>query len=112
MISALHMKIHTICFYQDFLQVLRSDYIVDSNKESGNGRPDIILKPFNKNKTGYIMELKSVKKGERVEGKIKEAVKQLSDRYYEADLEKSGIKDIVKIAVVFEGKNVIFKYVN
>lgn len=99
-------------FLLGFFTSMRSDYIVDSNKESGNGRPDIILKPFNKNKTGYIMELKSVKKGEHVEGKIKEAVKQLSDRYYEADLEKSGIKDIVKIAVVFEGKNVIFKYVN
>lgn len=99
-------------FLLGFFTSMRSDYIVDSNKESGNGRPDIILKPFNKNKTGYIMELKSVKKGEHVEGKIKEAVKQLSDRYYEADLEKSGIKDIIKIAVVFEGKNVIFKYVN
>lgn len=41
---------------------MRSDYIVDSNQESGYGRPDIVLRPLDKTKTGYIIELKSVKK--------------------------------------------------
>ena len=99
-------------FLLGFFTSMRSDYIVNSNQESGYGRPDIVLRPLNKTKTGYIMELKSVKKGESIEKKLEEAKKQLIETYYEADLEKNGIKDIVKIAIVFEGKRVEFRYVN
>lgn len=99
-------------FLLGFFTSMRSDYIVNSNQESGYGRPDIVLKPLDKNKTGYIMELKSVKKGESIEKKLEEAKKQLIETYYEADLEKNGIKDIVKIAIVFEGKKVEFRYVD
>lgn len=99
-------------FLLGFFTSMRSDYIVDSNQESGYGRPDIVLRPLDKTKTGYIMELKSVKKGESIEKKLEEAKKQLIETYYEADLEKNGIKDIVKIAIVFEGKRVEFRYVD
>lgn len=99
-------------FLLGFFTSMRSDYIVNSNQESGYGRPDIVLRPLNKTKTGYIMELKAVKKGESIEKKLEEAKKQLIETYYEADLEKNGIKDIVKIAIVFEGKRVEFKYVD
>ena len=98
-------------FLLGFFTSMRSDYIVDSNQESGYGRPDIVLRPLDKDKTGYIMELKAVKKGESIEKKLEEAKKQLMEKYYEADLEKNGIKDIVKIAIVFEGKKVEFRYV-
>ena len=98
-------------FLLGFFTSMRSDYIVDSNQESGYGRPDIVLRPLDKNKTGYIMELKAVKKGESIEKKLEEAKKQLMEKYYEADLEKNGIKDIVKIAIVFEGKRVEFRYI-
>lgn len=98
-------------FLLGFFTSMRSDYIVDSNQEGGYGRPDIVLRPLDKNKTGYIMELKSVKKGESIEKKLEEAKKQLVETYYEADLEKNGIKDIVKIAIVFEGKRVEFRYI-
>lgn len=98
-------------FLLGFFTSMRSDYIVDSNQESGYGRPDIVLRPLDKSKTGYIMELKSVKKGESIEKKLEEAKKQLIETYYEADLEKNGIKDIVKIAIVFEGKRVEFRYI-
>lgn len=99
-------------FLLGFFTSMRSDYIVDSNQESGYGRPDIVLRPLDKSKTGYIMELKSVKKGESIEKKLEEAKKQLIETYYEADLEKNGIKDIVKIAIVFEGKRVEFRYIS
>lgn len=99
-------------FLLGFFTSMRSDYIVNSNQESGYGRPDIVLRPLDKTKTGYIIELKSVKKGESIEKKLEEAKKQLIETYYEADLEKNGIKDIVKIAIAFEGKRVEFKYVN
>lgn len=99
-------------FLLGFFTSMRSDYIVDSNQESGYGRPDIVLRPLDKTKTGYIMELKSVKKGESIEKKLEEAKKQLIETYYEADLEKNGIKDIVKIVIVFEGKRVEFRYVD
>lgn len=49
-------------FLLGFFTSMRSDYVVDSNRESGDGRPDIVLKPYDKNRTGYIMELKSIKK--------------------------------------------------
>ena len=46
---------------EGFLYGLEGTYLSIPNFESGNGRPDIILKPVVKNKPAYILELKRLK---------------------------------------------------
>ena len=38
------------------------DYEILSNRESGNGRPDILLKPYDEKKPAVILELKYAEK--------------------------------------------------
>ena len=87
---------------------LRDEYIIKSNKESGMGRYDILLIPRDKSRRGIIFEFKKVNKFEKesMETAMEKAKKQIIDRKYESELKETGIKEIVRLAAVFEGKNV------
>ena len=99
-------------FLLGFLVAMKTDYEPHSNIESGYGRADIILEPINKNKTGYILELKLAKDNNSLEKKAEEGVKQIKEKEYTQFLESKGIRDIVKIGVAFEGKKVEFEYID
>ena len=92
-----------------FFYALDGYYITKSNVEAGYGRADILLIPKDKNKTGYILELKRADSS-NLEKKAEEALKQIEDKKYYIELEKYGIKDIVKIGYVFDGKKVESSY--
>ncbi len=87
---------------------LRDEYIIKSNKDSGMGRYDILLIPRDKSRRGIIFEFKKVNKFEKesMETAMEKAKKQIIDRKYESELKETGIKEIVRLAAVFEGKNV------
>ena len=76
-------------------------YIVDSNRESGMGRFDLMIKDkiFN---IGIVIELK-ITKGDMEEMALK-GLKQIEEKEYYLDLVKDGYKDIRKIAICFKGK--------
>lgn len=60
------------------------------------------------NKIGLVMEFKKIDdfvKDTTSEAIIK-ALKQIEDRKYETELIKDGIKKILKLAIVFKGKEV------
>jgi hypothetical protein len=44
------------------LAIIGDDYIIKSNKESGEGRYDIMLIPHDKSKNGVVMEIKRIRK--------------------------------------------------
>jgi len=92
-----------------FFYALDGYYITKSNVEAGYGRADILLIPKDKNKTGYILELKRADSS-NLEKKAEEALKQIDDKKYYVELERYGIKDIVKIGYVFDGKKVESSY--
>ena len=77
---------NTESFYHGFMLGLLSitkDYRVDSNKESGNGRPDIMLK----DESGsidriIILEFKIAKSKKQLESKCDEALKQIENKQY------------------------------
>ena len=73
--------------------------------EAGYGRADIILFPENKTKPGYVLELKRARHS-NVKKEAEEALKQIEDKKYHVELEKYGVKNIVKIGYVFDGKKV------
>lgn len=92
-----------------FLYALDDYYIMDPNMESGYGRADIILIPRNKSWVGYILELKRANTND-IEKEAEKAFNQIEDKKYEALLKKNGVKDIVKIGIVFDGKKAIAYY--
>ncbi len=85
---------------------------IKSNRESGYGRYDIMIIPrmntSTKQQPGYVIEFKTVDKddNETVEKAIKAALKQIEDKKYQTELEERGIKNIKKLAIVFNGKDV------
>ena len=93
-----------------FFYALDSYYLPKSNTEAGYGRADIILFPKDKTKAGYILELKRAytKKPEK---EAEKALQQIDENRYYIELERYGVKEIVKLGYVFDGKKVISSYV-
>lgn len=92
-----------------FFYALDDYYIMHPNIESGYGRADIILKPRNKDWAGYILELKRAKTDDE-EKEVEEALKQIDDNRYETLLKREGVKEIIKIGLVFNGKEIVSTY--
>ncbi len=86
---------------------LREEYEIRSNRESGYGRYDVMMIPKDKRKRGIVFEFKKINKFEKetIETAMENAKKQVIEKNYEAELRSEGIEKIVRIAAVFEGKN-------
>lgn len=102
--------------YQAFLLgllVSNSAYEVSSNRESGLGRYDILLRPRDLSKRGIIIELKLYDPlyDESVEAILDSALRQIEDKQYAATLRQAGVKDILRMAITFDGKQVYVKTV-
>ncbi|MBK9258694.1 MAG: AAA family ATPase [Polyangiaceae bacterium] len=87
---------------------LEPDYEVRSNRESGEGRPDVLIKPRYAGKPGAVLELKSARKGETtIEKAMAEGLRQLGENDYAADLRAAGVEKIQQMVVAFDGKRVM-----
>ena len=99
-------------FYHAFvlgmLVGLKDSYYVNSNRESGMGRYDIMLEPKDKNGNSFIMEFKVYKKDKEttIEETIENAKKQIEEKGYEQNLIERGFKNITKMVYAFNGKEV------
>ena len=91
---------------------LDRDYYINSNKESGLGRYDVIIEPKNKNNRGFILEFKVVKDEENLDKVSKNAIKQIIDEKYDTQLKERGIKDITLVGITIFKKllKVSYKY--
>lgn len=95
-------------FVLGMLISLSEKYEVKSNKESGYGRYDVMLIPKDKSKIGIIMEFKKIDdflKTTIEEGTIA-ALKQIEDMKYSQELIDRYVKNIIKLAIVFKGKEI------
>ena len=93
-------------FVLGLVAYLNGRYTIKSNRESGFGRYDIAIIPYNKEKLGFVLEFKMVKEGRTVEETIAEAKKQVIENRYNEELKEAGIKNIKQLGVVFEKKHV------
>ena len=99
-------------FYHAFvlgmLVGLKDTYYVNSNRESGFGRYDIMLEPKVKSGNCFIMEFKVMENIEEktIEDTIENAKKQIEDRGYESNLRERGFTNIIKMVYAFNGKDV------
>lgn len=94
-------------FYHGFLVGLleySDEYLVESNRESGTGRNDIVIKNVLTRDIAVILELKSVGKNETLDSMCDVALKQIDDRQYEVNLKYEGYKKIIKYGIAFERK--------
>ena len=102
-------------FYHAFvlgmLVGLKDTYYVNSNRESGMGRYDIMLEPKDKNGNSFIMEFKVLedKEEKTIEETIENAKKQIEEKQYEQNLKERGYKNITKMVYAFKGKEVKMK---
>ena len=99
-------------FYHAFvlgmLVGLKDSYYVNSNRESGFGRYDILLEPKDKEGNSFIMEFKVLedKEEKTIEDTIKNAKKQIEEKGYESNLRERGFTNITKMVYAFKGKEV------
>ena len=99
-------------FYHAFvlgmLVGLRDTYYVNSNRESGMGRYDIMLEPKDKNANSFIMEFKVFKaeKEKSIEETIENAKKQIEEKKYEENLKEREFTNITKMVFAFKTKEV------
>ena len=85
------------------------NYIVESNRESGKGRPDILVRYPSVRGKAVIMEIKVSKTYQGMEEKCDEALRQIEDQKYEEALRQEGYSDILKYGVAFYRKECMVK---
>ncbi|WP_234023971.1 AAA family ATPase [Sorangium cellulosum] len=92
-------------FVAGLLAALEPGYQVRSNRESGQGRPDVMIRPAQPGRPGVVLELK-VARAPRVslEQALDEALAQIRARDYAAELRASGAAPVHAMAVAFDGK--------
>ena len=99
-------------FYHAFtlglLVNLDNKYRVISNKESGSGRPYVLIIPSDPTKKGVVIEFKTVDKNDddSMQKGVKEALNQIESKKYTDELTYASVKDIIKIGIAFCGKEV------
>ncbi len=104
-------RVHAEQVYQGFiiglLAALEPEHRVRSNRESGRGRPDVLITPARPGLPGVVLELKVAKPGKKTpEQALAEGLAQLRDNDYAAELRAAGATPIHAFAVAFDGKQV------
>ena len=77
-----------------------SGWAVKSDKESGDGFADILIKPKNPD-VGIIIELKYARSMNELDKACERAVEQIKDRRYDTELREDGRNDILAYGVAF-----------
>ena len=97
-------------FYHAFvlgmLVGLKDSYYVNSNRESGFGRYDIMLEPHDKSQNSFIIEFKVADEMDEpsLEQAVENGKKQIEEKNYENSLKERGFSNITKIVFAFKGK--------
>ena len=93
--------------------IMNNLYHVDSNRESGHGRYDIQLRPYDKKMPGIIIELKVLRDGiseshidSELVNSANDALAQIERQQYAAEMRKEGISHFFKIGAAFYKKHV------
>jgi hypothetical protein len=94
-------------FVIGLLATLTPDYDVRSNRESGLGRPDVMIRPRQPGKPGVVLELKVVKAGVKTkEAALAEGLAQIREQAYLTELSAAGASPVHAFVAAFDGKRV------
>ena len=95
-------------FYHGFIAAVMStmvDYITKSNRESGNGRGDVFMRPVSIRQPAVIIEVKVAKEAKDLVKKCDKALTQIEEKKYDDELIREGYTDIIKYGVAFYRKD-------
>ncbi len=97
-------------FVLGLLVLLQDRYVVQSNRESGYGRYDIMLIPKNKSNVGIVIEFKKMPENhttEKAAAVIQSALQQIRDKNYVQQLRDDGVTSrIFCYGIAIESKHV------
>jgi hypothetical protein len=97
------------------LSILKEYYMILSNRESGLGRFDISLAPYDARKNlGIVIEFKREDEGKDLEfyqKRAKEALEQIKEKKYDTGFRlHKNVKKVLNLAMVFYGKEFAYDY--
>ncbi len=84
-------------------------YKINSNRERGNGRPDLVLEPHDPRQPAIIIEIKRTNKFGLMEQLCEEALEQIEERDYTSELFEYGYQKIFKYGFCFCKKRCMVK---
>lgn len=99
-------------FYHGFLAGLLSGfrgYTLKSNRESGDGRLDLMLMERRKRELAVVIEVKDTKKFNDLEKLCDEGLAQIEKLRYESELKQDGYKKVLKYGIAFCQKSCMVK---
>ncbi len=91
-------------YYHGFVTGLVSGfngYMVVSNRESGNGRFDLVVKQRSRWHHAAILEFKVVEKYNQMTKACEDAIRQIEEKDYEASLRDEQYENIAKLGICF-----------
>ena len=102
-------------FYHGFvlglIVELGRDYRITSNRESGFGRYDVMMEPYQKDAPAFVLEFKvhDPEDEETLKDTVQEALRQIRKKGYDSELTARGItkERIRHYGFAFEGKQVL-----
>ena len=95
-------------FYHGFLTAVMatmSDYTTKSNRESGNGRGDIFMRPVSIRQPAVIIEVKVADVAKDLTKKCDEALAQIEEKKYDDELLREGYTNVIKYGIAFYRKD-------
>jgi hypothetical protein len=99
-------------FILGLLVHLEKQYEVRSNRESGLGRADMLMRPKTAGRPGVVIEFKALDEDEKVDAVLKDAATQVRERQYATELVAAGATPVYEYVVVFDGKKTWVKLVD
>ncbi len=94
-------------FVIGLLATLEPAYEVRSNRESGHGRPDVLIRPRRAPGPAVVLELKVARRGKKTMAQaLAEGLAQIREGGYAAELTAAGAAPVHALAVAFDGKRV------
>lgn len=108
-------------FYHAFvlglLVTLETTHRVRSNRESGRGRPDLLILPRHAGQPGVVLEFKRRPPAPGLPDDVADALAtlaeaalaQIRDEKYTTELEEAGAAPIVRLGIAFGGREVVVR---
>ncbi len=99
-------------YYHGFMSGLLSGlkgWKLVSNRESGDGRPDLLLLQRRPQDVAVIIEIKEPEEGRTLDSLADQALKQIEENRYESEPRNDGYTTIIKYGAAFRKKKCLIK---
>ncbi|WP_437752519.1 AAA family ATPase [Sorangium sp. So ce1389] len=93
-------------FVLGLLAALEPGHRVRSNRESGKGRPDVLILPSEPGRPGVVLELKVARGKRTLEQALDDGIEQVRGKDYAAELRAAGADPFHVLVIAFDGKEV------